>query len=57
MKYSIFFNSTGCILVGSEFRDINHDGKLDVINSKRTLRKMLQILPEEFDLHIIDEVK
>ena len=52
-----FFNSTGCILPGSEFRDINHDGKLDVINSKRTLKKMLQILPEEFDLHIIDEVK
>jgi hypothetical protein len=42
----------GCILVGSNFKDINKDGYADVINSKATLKKLLAILPDEFELTI-----
>jgi len=44
----------GCILVGDELKDINNDGIIDVSNSKKTLKKMLQILPKTFDLRIYD---
>ena len=42
----------GCILVGSEHRDINYDGLKDVVNSKVTLIKLLNILPDKFSLTI-----
>ena len=42
----------GCVLVGSAFKDINLDGQTDVINSKGTMKKLLDILPNEFDLII-----
>jgi len=49
-----FFNSTGCIIIGDSLSDINNDGYQDVLNSKRTLKRMLNILPERFTLEIID---
>jgi hypothetical protein len=54
---NFFFNSTGCILVGSEFKDINNDGNVDILNSNKTLKEMLRILPDNFELQIFDEVK
>ena len=42
----------GCVLVGSAHRDINNDGYNDVINSKVTLIKLLNILPSKFKLTI-----
>ena len=49
-----FFNSTGCIIVGDKFKDINNDGQIDVLNSKKTLKRMLNNLPERFELEIRD---
>lgn len=46
----------GCILVGSAFADINKDGQLDVVNSKYTLTKLLNILPEKFELEILPAI-
>lgn len=46
-------DTTGCILVGNEFRDINNDGLVDVTNSKLTMKKLLNELPLEFELEII----
>ena len=46
----------GCIILGSDLTDINNDGYVDVINSKKTLNKMLEILPDRFELEIFDEV-
>jgi Family of unknown function (DUF5675) len=43
----------GCILVGSLFEDINNDGNLDVIESRKTLDRLLGILPDNFKLTII----
>jgi Family of unknown function (DUF5675) len=46
-------DTKGCILVGSGFDDINNDGNLDVVNSKDTLDKLYNILPDGFKLYII----
>ncbi len=42
----------GCVLVGSAFRDINVDGYTDVVSSKNTLNKLLEIMPDSFGLTI-----
>lgn len=42
----------GCVAVGSDFKDINKDGYLDVINSKTTMRLLLKTLPLEFILEV-----
>lgn len=40
----------GCILVGSEFKDINGDGSLDVTSSRITLDRILKLAPKGFKL-------
>ena len=42
----------GCIAVGSSHKDIDNDGVKDVINSKKTLKKLLELLPDNFELEI-----
>lgn len=42
----------GCLLAGSSFKDINGDGVTDVVNSGKTINKLLDILPDEFKLTI-----
>lgn len=42
----------GCILVGSDFTDINGDGCLDVTSSRKTLDKILKLAPKGFKLTI-----
>ena len=46
-------DTLGCILPGKAFQDINNDGNLDVIESKETMRELLEILPEKFKLYIL----
>lgn len=36
----------GCCLVGDSYKDVNGDGHLDILNSKKTLQKILNILPD-----------
>lgn len=43
----------GCILVGMGHEDINGDGILDVIESTHAMNKLLNIMPDDFVLHII----
>lgn len=45
----------GCILVGSDLADINSDGHLDVTSSGTTMNKLLKIMPDKFDLTIVQE--
>jgi len=47
-----YTQTKGCILVGSSLTDINGDGYKDVINSKSTIKKLLEILPDEFRITI-----
>ena len=49
-----YHQTEGCILVGSDYYDIDNDGNLDVTNSVRTLGKMLAFCGDEFELRIID---
>lgn len=42
----------GCILVGDSIKFLNDDKIPDVTNSKRTLEKLISILPEEFNVSI-----
>jgi hypothetical protein len=46
-------DTKGCILVGSGFEDINGDGSIDIIETRKTLDRLISILPDEFQLIII----
>ena len=37
----------GCILVGTSMYDINADGIVDITNSKKAMKKLLKLLPQE----------
>ena len=43
----------GCILVGDSIKFLNDDLIPDVTNSKNTLKKLLSILPEKFNIAIV----
>ena len=45
-------DTEGCILPGMRFADANGDGQLDVVESTIAMNKLLQILPNEFELTI-----
>lgn len=46
-------DSTGCILVGNAFVDLDKDGEIDISASGETLKKLLRLAPEGFELEII----
>ena len=46
-------DSLGCILPGAFFFDINNDGHIDIGESRKTMDKLLALLPEKFQLFII----
>jgi hypothetical protein len=48
-------DTKGCILPGKAFADIDGDGLCDVTSSGPTMRELLQILPDEFELEIFTE--
>lgn len=43
----------GCVLVGDSLKDINRDGVLDVTNSGATLKTLMLLLPDSFELVIV----
>jgi hypothetical protein len=47
-----FSQTQGCILVGSDFMDVNQDNFRDVVESKKTLHKMYALMPDKFELKI-----
>jgi hypothetical protein len=46
-------NSTGCILPGEFFEDLDGNGTIDVCNSKKVMDCLNEILPDLFQLIII----
>lgn len=42
----------GCILVGDKHIDLDKDGLMDVANSTVTLKKLYELMPDEFELTI-----
>lgn len=51
-KGNYYTQIRGCVLVGEGLSDINSDGILDVTSSGVALGKLLDILPDEFELDI-----
>ena len=47
-------NTKGCILVGSEHKYLNTDKNLDVVNSLQIMKMLNDILPQNFDLEIVE---
>lgn len=47
-------DTEGCILVGSDFTDLDGDGYRDVTSSKPTMKKLLSIAPDTFQLMVHD---
>lgn len=45
-------DTAGCILVGYDLRDLNGDGPLDVTNSQATMRKLLDLVPDELTVSV-----
>lgn len=44
----------GCILVGDSYSDLNKDGLNDVLNSRKTLAKLLSLIKEnEIEIRIV----
>lgn len=43
----------GCILPGDGFKFIDSDDIIDVTNSSKTLNKLLELLPEQFEISIM----
>lgn len=46
----------GCIGIGKEFADINDDNRQDITQSRATMKKLLQIAPEGFNLIVLDNL-
>lgn len=42
----------GCILPGDSYRDLNKDGYLDVLNSKATMTRLNDLMPDKFKIEI-----
>lgn len=49
---NFFSDILGCVLVGSGLKYVNNDKYKDVVNSKATLKKLLQLAPKGFQLTI-----
>ena len=45
----------GCILVGEKLLDFDGDGVTDVTNSKATMKRLFELLPDKFYLYIWDK--
>jgi hypothetical protein len=46
-------DTTGCVLVGSDFSDIDQDKKLEITNSKRAMQKLVKLITEPAELIIL----
>lgn len=49
------WDTLGCILVGSGLKDLNGDGKKDLINSKKTLKELYKMAPSKVKFSIFRE--
>lgn len=53
---NLYTHSKGCIIVGKGYADINKDGQQDVLQSKKTLIELMNVLPDEFTLNITEAI-
>ncbi len=48
-----FRNTSGCILLGMDYADLDKDGQMDVSNSKIALQRLVELCPDGFRLDVI----
>lgn len=48
------YQTKGCVLVGRDLKYLNKDNEIDVIDSVKTLKKLYSMLPDKFDLSIVE---
>lgn len=48
-------DTLGCVLVGEDLGKINNDEQYDLLNSNKTMKKLLEIMPKRFKVIIKDE--
>ena len=46
-------DTLGCVLVGTSYRDINHDGNLDVLNSRIAMAGLLAFINKKTVISIV----
>jgi hypothetical protein len=44
----------GCVAVGDDLSYINGDNEIDVVNSTKTLKELLKMMPNDFNLKIVN---
>jgi len=47
-------STRGCLLPGADLVDLNNDGLQDVVDSRITLDRLNEILPEEWEIEIVN---
>lgn len=46
-------DTEGCILVGTDFGDIDKDGKLEITSSRQAMRKLVELVTDTAELIIL----
>ena len=46
-------DTEGCILIGTDFGDIDKDGKLEITSSRQAMRKLVELVDEPAELIIL----
>lgn len=49
-----YSDSRGCVILGMDFKFLDGDSFIDVINSVVAMRKVLSLLPDEFYIKIVN---
>lgn len=57
-KGNFYSDILGCILIGSNLKDINNDGYMDVTSSGNSIRKLMGFIKglKEIEIKIVDEL-
>lgn len=48
-------DTLGCVLVGCGFADINHDGFLDLVHSRKAMKSLLELITESTAVEVLNE--
>lgn len=51
---NLYTQTEGCVIPGEYFGYVNNDGIMDVKGSKNAMRKLNEVLPDEFIIHVLE---